>query len=115
MKSTRGLSPLPHLLILLVLLCGSASIPARSIPPAASDFLHVDGQDIRDSDGQPIHLRGMNMHTNYYAFTWDPEAPRRFATQDDIQFLADMGMNVIRLGLHWKYFDTRLPPMEQVH
>ena len=48
------------------------------------------------------------MDTYYYSYVWDAAAPSQYATQADIQFLADLGANVIRLALHWQYFETGL-------
>ncbi len=69
-------------------------------------FLHVQGRDILDGNNQPILLRGVNMHTYYYSYLWDPNAPWTYATQEDIQFLDSLGVTAIRLGFHWRYFDT---------
>lgn len=71
-------------------------------------FLHVQGREIVDGNGQPVHLRGVNMHTYYYSYLWDANAPWDYATQADVQYLATLGVTAIRLGFHWRYFDTSL-------
>ncbi|MGQ9477327.1 MAG: cellulase family glycosylhydrolase, partial [Candidatus Bipolaricaulia bacterium] len=43
---------------------------------------------------------------NYYSYLWDAAAPWTYATQADIQYLASLGVTAIRLGLHWRYFNT---------
>ncbi len=68
----------------------------------------MQGRNILDGNGQPIFLRGVNMDTYYYSYAWDPTAPWNYATQKDIQYLDSLGVTVIRLGLHWRYFDTSL-------
>ncbi len=80
------------------------SAPTNNPPP----FLHVQGRDILDASGQPVLLRGVNMDTYYWAYTWDPTASLTYATQADIQYLDELGATVIRLSLHWRYFDTSL-------
>jgi hypothetical protein len=76
-------------------------------PPPAG-FLHVQGHEILDGDDQPVFLRGVNLHTYYYNYLWDPGAPWTYATQEDIQYLAGLGVTAIRLAFHWRYFDTSL-------
>jgi endoglucanase len=51
-------------------------------------------------------LRGVTIDTYYYAYPEELTLPMQYATQEDIQFLGDQGATVIRLALHWKYFDT---------
>ncbi|MGQ9601999.1 MAG: cellulase family glycosylhydrolase, partial [Candidatus Bipolaricaulia bacterium] len=84
---------------------GLGSLPAASASPPAG-FLSVQGKDILDGNGQPIYLRGVNMDTYYYSYLWDAAAPWTYATQADIQYLASLGVTAIRLGLHWRYFNT---------
>lgn len=48
------------------------------------------------------------MHTYYYRYLWDPTAPWTYATEEDIHYLDGLGVTAIRLGLHWRYFDTSL-------
>lgn len=90
----------------------AATTPFSPTPDSAAapntGFLRVQGTDVVDGTGQPIRLRGINMDTYYYSYVWDAAAPSQYATQADIQFLADLGANVIRLALHWQYFETGL-------
>jgi aryl-phospho-beta-D-glucosidase BglC (GH1 family)/photosystem II stability/assembly factor-like uncharacterized protein len=73
---------------------------------APTDFLSVQRRDVVDGAGNPVLLRGINVDTYYYSFVWDPTAAWRYADQEDINLLADMGMTSIRLGLHWGYFQS---------
>ena len=85
------------------------TFPAPTDTPAPlSAFLHVQGRDILDASGQPVSLRGFNFHTYYYSYQWDPAAPQTYATQQDIEYIKSLGATVIRLGFHWRYFDTDL-------
>lgn len=76
--------------------------------PATTPFLHVQGREILDADGQAIFLRGVNIDTYYYRYVWDPAAPSSYATRADIEYLDDLGVTAIRLSLHWRYFETAL-------
>lgn len=103
------------LTFLLLTLCLASCIPTLEPAPATEDtflpaggFLHVRGSDILDGSGQPIFLRGVNMDTYYYSYLWDPAAPWSYAAQADIQYLDSLGVAAIRLGLHWRYFNTSL-------
>jgi endoglucanase len=95
---------------LLITLAVYACTEPLAVPQDESErgFLHVQGRDILDGSGQPIHLRGFNFHTYYYSYLWDPAAPQTYATQKDIEFIKSLGANAIRLGFHWRYFDTSL-------
>jgi hypothetical protein len=68
----------------------------------------VDGAQILDESGNPVTLRGINMDTFYYEYIWDSSAPWRYADRADIEYLAGLGVNVIRLGVHWRYFEHTL-------
>jgi len=48
------------------------------------------------------------MDTYYYSYVWDASAAETYAAQSDIELLDSLGVNVIRLGLHWRYFETDL-------
>lgn len=100
---------LTSLAILLVLCASSPGAWAQSPRPAPpSGFLRVQGREIVAGNGRPVYLRGVNMHTNYYSYAWDPNAPWDYATQQDIRYLARLGATAIRLGFHWRYFDSSL-------
>lgn len=85
-----------------------AAIEADSSVVAGSGLLHAVGNKIVDGDGNRVLLRGVNIHTYYYQYQWDKTAPLKHATEADIQYLKSLGVNSIRLGLHWQYFKTRL-------
>lgn len=117
----RNLSILSIGLIAIVLLAScdfimATTIAAPNVTPMAApveatsavsdiSFLRVQGQQIVDGDGNPVILRGVNMDTFYYLYRWDPDVIQDYGTKDDIKLLAEMGANVIRLGLHWRYFE----------
>lgn len=87
----------------------AASEPlAQTTPKAASSFLKVSGSKIQDGQGKAVLLRGVNIHTYYYQYQWDKTAPLKHATEADIKYLKSLGVNSIRLGLHWQYFQTGL-------
>lgn len=75
---------------------------------AGSGLLHTVGNKIVDAQGKAIRLRGVNIHTYYYQYPWDKNAPLKNATEADIKYLKSLGVNSIRLGLHWQYFQTAL-------
>lgn len=111
-------------IIFLSAFFGTQTLPAlaapildTSLPPTptpgssvfdALAFLHVQGQEILDASGQVVYLRGVNMDTYYYSHRWNPAAPWEYASQEDIQYLERLGVTAIRLGLHWRYFDSAL-------
>lgn len=116
---------IPFLILVLLLACVTAQPIVSSAPdtptldsgapdiptPDAETpgaFLHVQGREILDASGQPVTLRGVNMDTYYYSYNWNPTAPWEYATQTDIQYLDSLGVTAIRLGLHWRYFETSL-------
>ncbi len=94
--------------ILLGFMVFSVSSTASHDAGQPAGFLRVQGREIVDGNGQPVYLRGVNMHTYYYSYLWDANAPWNYATQADIQYLATLGVTAIRLGFHWRYFDTSL-------
>jgi len=51
-----------------------------------------------------VILRGINMDLFYHLMGDDPEVPFRYAGREDVERLADMGANVLRLCLNWKLF-----------
>lgn len=87
--------------------CAPAPSPQTTAAPS-SFFLRVQGREILDSQGYPLTLRGFNFHTYYYSYLCDPAAPPTYATRQDIQFIKSLGANAIRLGFHWRYFETSL-------
>lgn len=96
-------------LIGLTLSIGTAlKVEAASVPLTGSGLVHVVGNKILDDHGQPLVLKGVNIHTYYYQYAWDKTAPLKHATEADIKYLKSLGVNSIRLGLHWQYFRTKL-------
>jgi endoglucanase len=93
-------------LLLACLAPSAAGQPAPSSP--ATGFLRVQGRTVRDGAGRPVRLRGVNMDTYYYAYGWNANAPWEYADQDDIAWLDGLGVNAIRLALHWRYFESSL-------
>ncbi len=81
----------------------SVSKTASKVP---TRFLRVSGKNILGDNGKPVLLRGFNMDTNNYQFQWDESSPWTNAYQKDIQYLKTLGVNSIRLALHWRYFDS---------
>lgn len=115
-KNFLRLSLLIRLWLLPAVFACLPSVPLRpaetarpgASPESAPPFLRVQGGDILDSGGRAIFLRGVNMDTYYYAFPWDSSAPQTYASPEDIRLLQELGVNVIRLALHWRYFETSL-------
>lgn len=90
-------------------LADASSEPIKlSTSKANTGFLQVSGSQIQDAQGQVITLRGVNIHTYYYQYQWDKTSALKNATEADIQYLKSLGVNSIRLGLHWQYFQTGL-------
>ncbi|MER2598299.1 MAG: cellulase family glycosylhydrolase [Caldilineales bacterium] len=98
---------LRNLLVLLLLLL-PVQPAAASYAAAPPGFLRVQGRHIVDSTGRRVSLRGVNMDTFYYALPWNPNAAWEYADQQDIAYLADLGVTSIRLAVHWRYFETTL-------
>jgi len=107
MKRYLLLSSVIMMIAVLVISCDLSTTTPVAAPPAvpAEGFLRVQGQQIVDSSGDPVYLRGINMDTFYHSYGWNPEVTHTYGTQDDIELLAEMGANVIRLGFHWRYFE----------
>lgn len=79
---------------------------SASTSKAASSFLKVNGSKIQDGQGNTVLLRGVNIHTDFDQYPAKPNAPLTHATEADIQYLKSLGVNSIRLGLSWKYFQN---------
>lgn len=96
----------------LVMLTGftqASSEPLNlSTTKASTGFLKVSGSQIQDAQGKTITLRGVNIHTYFYQYQWDKTAPLKNTTEADIKYLKSLGVNSIRLGLHWQYFQSSL-------
>ena len=71
-------------------------------------MLRTSQATIQNEYGEEIMLRGVNMDLNYGSVHHDPEAPFLYATEEDIDYLAELGCNSIRMCLHWEIFSTDL-------
>jgi endoglucanase len=123
--SIRKLSPLLFSLVVLALCPGLF---------AQHGFVHTSGANVVDGDGKPLMLRGTNignwLEPEGYMFHFDggPQSPREiedlttemigpekseafwrkwrdtYITQADIDRIAKMGFNSVRVPFHWKFF-----------
>lgn len=103
---------------------------------AYPQFAHTHGEEILDGSGKVLHLKGTNLGNwmspegYMWRFEGGPQSPKeienlvteligptradafwheyraRYITQDDIRFIRAQGFNVIRVPLHWKFFQT---------
>jgi endoglucanase len=99
-------------------------------------FVHTKAEELVDGSGQPLMLRGINLGNWFevegYMFHFDggPQAPREiedltkellgpakadafwrqwranYITEADIDQIAKMGFNSVRVPLHWKFFTS---------
>jgi hypothetical protein len=110
----------------------SANLAAQ----AKHEFVHAQGEQLVDGDGQPLMLRGINLGNWFevegYMFHFDggPQSPREieeltknllgpekaeafwkqwranYITEADIDRIHAMGFNSVRVPLHWKFFTS---------
>lgn len=73
--------------------------------PVNTPFLRVKGRDIVDGNGRIVYLRGVNFDNSYWLAG---ASPLDYATETDVQMLNDLGLNLIRVVLDWRYFETDL-------
>ncbi len=103
---------------------------------AQTKFVHTSGKEIVDGSGKPLLLRGTNLGNwmvpegYMWRFEGGPQSPteiekfiveligptraaefwrqyrENYITQDDIRAIHAQGFNVIRVPLHWKFFQT---------
>lgn len=103
---------------------------------AQTKFVHTSGKEIVDGNGRPLHLRGTNLGNwmvpegYMWRFEGGPQSPReieayitelvgptradafwktfreRYITREDIQFIHAQGFNMVRVPIHWKFFQT---------
>jgi endoglucanase len=103
---------------------------------AQTKFVHTSGKEIVDGNGKPLLLRGTNLGNwmvpegYMWRFEGGPQSPTEiekfiveligptraaefwrqyrdaYITQDDIRAIRAQGFNVIRVPLHWKFFQT---------
>ncbi len=91
------------MLTICILLFTVQTNPGISTAPS---MLSVCGSSIVNEEGHEVMLRGMNMDCYYYLYDSDPEAPFDYASEEDIEYLAGIGCNSLRLCLNWKMFET---------
>lgn len=131
MKKLAGLLGVSCLLVLLALVVFSNNLFAQR---GAHGFVHTQGEELVDGDGQPLLLRGINLGNWFevegYMFHFDggPQSPREiedltkellgpakaeefwqqyranYITEADIDQIKAMGFNSVRVPLHWKFF-----------
>ena len=97
----------PLLLQLLLVLC----VIPQSEQISSDDcntpgWLTVYGSRIQDDQGEVVFLRGMNMDLYYHRYDNNHDAPFDYAFEEDIEYLAGIGCNSLRLSLNWKLFQT---------
>lgn len=103
---------------------------------AIHGFVHTDGEQLVDGAGRPLLLRGINLGNWFevegYMFHFDggPQSPREiedltkellgparaeqfwqqwranYITEPDLDRIAAMGFNSVRVPLHWKFFQS---------
>jgi endoglucanase len=103
---------------------------------AQTKFVHTNGKEIVDGSGKPLLLRGTNLGNwmvpegYMWRFEGGPQSPteiekfvveligptraaefwkqyrENYVTQDDIRAIRAQGFNVIRVPMHWKFFQT---------
>jgi endoglucanase len=108
------------------------SVPAT----AQTKFVHTRGKEILDGSRKPLQLRGTNLGNwmipegYMWRFEGGPQSPteiekfvveligptratefwkqyrENYITQDDIKAIRAQGFNVVRVPLHWKFFQT---------
>lgn len=128
----RKTARLSALLGCLVLLFASGS----GAQPAPRGFVHTQGTNLVDGNGQTLLLRGINLGNWFepegYMFHFDdgPQAPREiedltnnllgpakaeifwrqwrdaYITESDLDLIHRSGMNSVRVPLHWKFFTS---------
>jgi aryl-phospho-beta-D-glucosidase BglC (GH1 family) len=118
-------------------ICSSLLLLMLSLPAMAmTGFVHTQGTQLVDGQGEPLHLRGINLGNWFepegYMFHFDggPQAPREiydltksllgpdqakvfwqkyreaYITQKDIAFLKRAGFNSVRVPIDYEFFTT---------
>jgi aryl-phospho-beta-D-glucosidase BglC (GH1 family) len=91
-------------------------------PPAEDDWLHVDGNQIKDAKGNAVHLTGIN----WFGFETDGAngfyGLNKCNLEDSLKLMADRGFNLLRIPMsaeiikEWmngKYVDTSFVNTEE--
>jgi aryl-phospho-beta-D-glucosidase BglC (GH1 family) len=117
-----------------VVLWGICGVPLLQASPDSTRFVHAQERDLVAPDGSRLLLRGINLGNwlepegYMFGLTDGPQSPReiealvneligpveaerfwreyreRYITEEDFRFLAQTGINSIRVPLHYKYF-----------
>lgn len=112
------------------------SLPAFAAAQPITGFVHTQGRQLLDGQGNPLHLRGINLGNWFepegymFHFKGGPQAPREiydltksllgpdqakvfwqkyreaYITQKDIQFLKRAGFNSVRVPIDYQFFTT---------
>ena len=109
------------------------SDPTRSAGPASDGFVGIDGKNFVTPNGQPLHLKGINLGNwlvpEGYMFKFEKATSPRliytaieqligeqrarvfwntfretYITRDDIRFIKRLGFNSVRVPLHYRLF-----------
>jgi endoglucanase len=128
-KNSRGRFALCFFVLVL-------AAPILFAQQARHGFVHANAEELVDGSGQPVFLRGINLGNWFevegYMFHFDggPQSPREiedltkdllgparaeefwrqwranYITEADIDQIAKMGFNSVRVPLHWKFFTS---------
>jgi hypothetical protein len=107
-----------------------------AVPLAAAQYVHTRGTEIVDGQGHTLELKGTNLGNWFepegymWHFDGGPASPKeiqsfiteligptradafwktyreRYITQQDIHFIRAQGFDVVRVPLHWEFFQT---------
>ncbi|HPJ28699.1 MAG TPA: cellulase family glycosylhydrolase [Candidatus Sabulitectum sp.] len=76
------------------------------VSPDGLTMLTTSGENILNGCGEEVVLRGINLDLHYGRVQNDPEAPFLYASEEDMEYLKEIGCNSVRMCLHWKLFLT---------
>jgi endoglucanase len=129
----RKSSPLPLLLCCLALLAFHPDLLAQN---SRHGFVHAQGPELVDGNGQPLMLRGINLGNWFepegymFHFEGNPQSPREieeltyellgpakaeafwqqwrdsYITEADLDLIKKIGFNSVRVPMHWKFFTS---------
>lgn len=114
----------------------AAIVTCLAALPAQAQYVHTEGEQIVDGDGHPLMLKGTNLGNWFepegymWHFDGGPASPKEiegfvteligpsqaeafwheyrenYITRQGIHFLHEQGFNVVRVPIHWKFFQT---------
>jgi endoglucanase len=86
----------------------SAAVPALASPSSrATGFVHTDGQQLIDPNGQPFFLRGLT----FVNYVWrDDYLTTKYASKADYTRVRDLGMNHVYLCLSYLWIESDQKP-----